>query len=247
MTVSLSGYVTGDAAQVDFHDSLDGTAYPDASGYFTYTGEANYLGQIEAVAIDQEYMESDPAYVELASDEPVIDSLAVTYGYRTEVTIAGQVIDEDPGGLTVYFTGAVEGSAVTDSNGDFTIQVADGIASLGSVVVSVWDVWGQETSDYVEIYGDDPPEIVNFTTHINGSGLLTVEGTVNDEDADGLTVTITFWGQNYEVTTDSNGDFSWQLQLEEGQEDLLTAIAYDWWTLESNACEEYVGYDLGSY
>lgn len=244
-TVSLSGYATDESPEtvrVDFYDALDGNAYPDTSGYFTYTGDANYLGYIVAVAFDQEYMQSNPAYVELTSDEPVIDSLGVAYGYHTEVSITGQVLDEDPDGLTVYFTGAFQGSAITDSNGDFVIQVADGIASLGEVTVTVSDAWGQTAYEYAMIEGDDPPEIVSLTTTVDNDGLLMVEGTVIDEDPDGLTVVITFLSNEYEVTTDSNGDFVWQLQREEGEEDWLTAIASDWWTVESEAAEDYVSF-----
>lgn len=249
-TVSLSGYATDESPEtvrVDFEGSLYGSAYPDASGYFTFTGEADCLAEIMAVAFDQEDMESEPAYVELTSDEPAIDSLTVAYGYHTDVAIVGEVIDEDPGGLTVYFSGAVEGTAVTEADGSFMLEITDGSASLGSVEVSVADVWGQEAYDYAEICGDDVPEIVNFTADVSGTGVLTVEGEVLDEDPVGLTVVITFWGNEYEVTTNSDGEFFWQLQLEEGQEDYLTAVAFDWWGLESDAAEDYTGYGFGGY
>ncbi len=334
-TVSVSGYVADEDPEtvcVDIYDSLYGGVSPNASGYFSYSGEAYWPGTITAVAYDQEYNLSAPAEVafsddppsvdslavtygtgtevtitgqvtdetpgglpvdfygsvygtavtdtsgyfslhvpdgsaslgyvdvsvydawgrpaydttEITSDEPVIDSLGVAYGYHTEVAIAGHVTDEDPDGLTVYFSGAVEGSAVTDSNGDFTIQVADGIASLGEVTVSVSDAWGQGAYDYAMIEGDDPPEIISFTTAVSGTGLLSVEGTVLDEDPVGLTVTITFLGNEYEVTTDSNGEFAWEMQLEEGEEDWLTAIASDWWTVESEAEGDYVSYGASS-
>jgi len=179
---------------------------------------------------------------EIASNAPSIDSLAVMYGTGTEVTITGQVTDEAPGGLTVDFYGSVYGTAVTDASGSFSLHVPDGSASLGDVTVSVSDAWGQGTYDYVMITGNDVPEIANFTTHIDDDGLLTVEGTVTDEDPIGLTVVINFWGSQYEVTTDSSGNFSWQWQLEEGQDGWLTAIASDWWTLESNTAEAYVSY-----
>lgn len=249
-TVALSGYVSDESPetlQVDFDGAVCGSTYPDASGYFTYIGDASCLGEIVAVATDEEFLESDPAYAELTSDEPVIDSLAVVYGSHTEVAIVGQVLGEDPAGLTVYFSEAIEGTAVTDADGSFVIEVADGEASLGEVVVSVSDVWDQSDYEYVEITGDDPPEIVDFTTHVDGDGLLTVEGTVIDEDSDGLTVVITFWEEEYEITTDSDGAFVWQLQLEEDQEAWLTVIALDWWALESDAEEAYVGYGLGGY
>jgi len=249
-TVALSGYVSDESpetVQVDFDGPVYGSTYPDASGYFTYIGDASYLGDIVAVATDEEFLESDAAYVELTSDEPVIDSLAVAYGFHTEVAIVGQVLDEEPGDLTVYFSGALSGSAVTDAEGFFVIEVAEGVASLGEVMVEVADVWGQAAYGSTEITGDDPPQIFNFDTHIDGHGLLTVEGTGIDEDPEGLTVVINFWGEEWEVTTDSDGDFFWQYQLEEGQEGWLTAVALDWWTTESDISEEYVGYDLGGY
>ena len=249
-TVSVSGYVTDESpetVQVEFYDILSGSTSPDASGYFTYTGEASWLGTIVAYALDEEVLQSEPAEVDLTSDEPTINSLALDYGYHTAITITGQVIDEDPDGLTVYISGAANGTAITDANGNFTLQVADGFASMGELEVSVEDVWGQPGSDWTLITGDNSPQIVDFSTHVGGSGLLTVRGTVTDEDPVGLTVVINFWGNDYEVTTDSDGDFIWQLQLEEGQEDFLTVVAFDWWGLESEASEAYVAYDLGSY
>lgn len=127
------------------------------------------------------------------------------------------------------------------------IEVVDGSATLGEVQVTVSDAYGQGAYEYVTITGDDAPEIINFTTHIDGGGLMTIEGTVTDEDAVGLRVVFNFWQDVFEVTTDSNGDFIWQLQLEEGQEGWLSAVAYDWWNLASGTAEAYVGYDLGSY
>lgn len=249
-TVSVSGYVTDESpetVQVEFYDMLSGSTSPDASGYFAFTGEANSLGPIVAVAYDEEFLEWDWAEVELTNDEPTINGLALDYGHHTAITITGQVIDEDPDGLTVYISGAANGTAITDANGNFTLQVADGFASMGELEVSVEDVWGQPGSDWTLITGDNSPQIVDFWTHVGGSGLLTVRGTVTDEDPVGLTVVINFWGNDYEVTTDSDGDFIWQLQLEEGQEDFLTVVAFDWWGLESEASEAYVAYDLGSY
>ena len=69
---------------------------------FAFTGEASSLGTIVAYAYDEEYLQSAATNVELTSDAPTINSLAIDYGYHTAITITGQVIDDDPDGLTVY-------------------------------------------------------------------------------------------------------------------------------------------------
>jgi hypothetical protein len=245
-TVSVSGYVTDESpetVEVDFSGALEGSTYANGSGYFSYSGEAQF-GTIDAVALDEEMLSSDSAEVTIESDVPVIDSLSVTYGYHTEVTITGQVIDEDPGGLYVYFTGAVEGYAETDSSGNFSLNVPS--AWPGTVQAAVADGWGQLTEAWVDINGDNPPE-VTISTDLTPDGLLTIQGTVTDEDAEGLTVIITFRSEQYEVTTDCNGDFFHQIELDEGEEGLLTIIARDWWTLESDPAQDYIIYEHGGY
>ena len=337
-TVTLSGNVsdeTPETVQVQFSGALLGSTTPNALGDFTYTGPADSLGTISAIATDEELLDSAVANVELTSDVPAFSGLTVQYGSGTEVTISGQVVDEnpenltvyfygvvedtavtdangnfslfvpdgvamlgtvdlyvydvwgqegydwveitseipwftplnfsygthtevtisgtvvdeDPSGLTVYFTGAVEGTAVTDANGDFELAVPDGVASLGTVYVTVYDAWGQEGTDSGEILGDNPPSIINFYTEVDGGGLLTVQGEVTDEDPVGLAVTITLTTRMnvYEVTTEIDASFFWQTQLGENEEGWLTAVAHDWWGLESDPVEEYVAYYIGGY
>ncbi|HID76459.1 MAG TPA: hypothetical protein EYP56_10735 [Planctomycetaceae bacterium] len=241
-TVTLSGHVADENPQtvlIDVDGVLFGTTYPDASGNFTVTGEAYSVGQISAVAMDEDFLYSDPVFVELTSDLPSITSVEVIYGHHTEVTIKGRVIDEDPDGLTVQFYGVLNGSTTTDENGDFSYYVESGYAELGDVPIYVEDVFGQGGSTTVTLTGDEPPSIINYQTQVDASGMLTVTGTVVDEDPVGLTVVITFLDMQEEVVTDEDGDFFWYYQMQQGEEGWVSAVAYDWWGLESDLVESY--------
>jgi hypothetical protein len=244
--VSLSGYVADESpetCEVVFDGVLDGSTYPDESGFFSYTGSAFGLGETVATAIDEEFLESAPASAGIANQAPVIDSLSVSYGYHTDVTITGHVIDDDPAGLTVYFSGAVEGTATTDANGNFTFSGSATSPWLVDLVVA--DFWDQEGSGQLELTGDSPPGIVDFSTQMSDNGILTVQGTVEDEDSAGLSVLICCLGDDYWVTTDSNGDFFLQVELNEGDEGWVRACACDWWWLASEPVERYVVYAFG--
>jgi hypothetical protein len=54
------------------------------------------------------------------SDAPVIEDFAVVHLGGNEWEVTGQVVDSEPAGLTVFFWGAVGGSAVTGEDGSFT-------------------------------------------------------------------------------------------------------------------------------
>jgi len=241
-TVSLSGYVSDESpetVEVDFFGAVIGIATPDASGYFAFSAEADWLGEIEAVAYDEECLSSDSAFVEVTSDVPMIDSLSVEYGEGTEITITGQVIDDGPDGLTVDFTGAVVGTTATDATGYFTFTAADG---SGFVDVSVADAWGQDTYDSVEIAGDSLLEITYFSAEMDGGGYITVCGTVSGENLDQARVDISFLDVVDELSLDSEGNFSWYYQCDEGDEGWITAVACDASNNQSDLVEDYLSY-----
>ncbi len=241
-TVTLSGCVSDEnpgTVEVDFSGPLSGSTTPNASGNFSYEGDAWWLGEIVAVATDDEQLESAPASVQLTSDAPGFESVEVVYHEHTSITIMGWVVDEDPCGLQVDFSGVVEGCAFTDVAGYFELYVSE--ASLGPVNLTVFDTWWLMGETSVEITGDNPPEIEDFSANVGPTGILTVMGTVVDEDPAGLTVIIN-WRMDYYVETDSNGDFFWQKELDPYEEGWVHCTAMDWWGLASGTVSDYVMY-----
>src|SRR4026209_179960 len=67
---------------------------------------------------------------------PTIMSMAWESGQQS-FTLLGSVRDEQPGGLTVQFSGVYTGSVTTDPSGSFSLQVQP--SSLGFVYASVTD------------------------------------------------------------------------------------------------------------
>ncbi len=241
-TVSLSGYVSDESpetVEVDFFGAFSGSTSPNASGYFAFSADADWLGDIAAVAYDEESLSSDSAYVEVTSDVPTLDSLSVEYGEGTEFTITGQVIDDSPGGLTIDFTGGIQGTATTDASGYFTFTAADG---SGYVDVNVADAWGQDAYDSVEVTGNVSLQIINFWTDSESGGCIYAEGEVTGADPGDLTVLITFLDVEDEVSLEYDGSFSWYWYIEEGDEGWLSATASDQWGNESGSVEDYVIY-----
>jgi hypothetical protein len=93
---------------------------------------------------------------------------------------------------------------------------------------------------------EDPPEIVNFSTRVDSSNLLTVSGTVAYPEPEGLTVLIEFIDEEISLSTDSLGDFFWQRQLEEGDEGWLDAVAWDQeGGQDSESVRDYIYYNIG--
>jgi hypothetical protein len=86
---------------------------------------------------------SNPDYVVSPVDNPpqIVDFVAWDGG-GGHVTISGKVIDENPAGLTVYFSGpqaAINGQTVTtNSDGTFSLSVTLSTNGSDDGVVSAW-------------------------------------------------------------------------------------------------------------
>jgi hypothetical protein len=239
--VTVSGYVIDEwpeYAEVILDGVLNEVAYPDSTGYFECIGDASGVGTIEAIAIDDEYLWSDPAEVELQSQVPSVTSLQIVYNGKNDITIQGKISDEDPEDATVYIYGAVFEELTPDANGDFSVDITD--ASLGSIEVYAVDALDQESDTLYDDITSDAPEIVNFSAIVSPGNVLTVEGDVIDEDAAGLTVEITWLDETYEVTVDQFGHFVWIHQLNPGDNGWVSALTFDWWGQESNNPEDLV-------
>jgi hypothetical protein len=170
-------------------------------------------------------------------DNPSL-TLSVIYNGRTSVTLSGTVTDPaaSPAGLTVTFTGVVAGTAVTDSNGNFTLTT--NAACLGVVDATTVDSLGNN-SNTASVTLTAPAPVINDFTAVEGPGqIFTFSGTVTDQTPGGLSVGFggipALVGQS--ATTNGGGAFSLTVQLQDNGSDNGTAWAQtaDWWGLISN-------------
>src|SRR5262245_30132830 len=102
--------------------------------------------------------------------------------------LTGHVTDEQPGGLTVQFSGVYTGSAQTNANGDFSITVQP--SQLGNVFAQVTDSEQLTSSSVGQALASLIPTISNFRAVQVGRDAWTFSGTVTDEHAAGLVVTL---------------------------------------------------------
>ena len=94
---------------------------------------------------------------------------------------------------------------------------------------------------------EDPPEeeedngigITNFSAYVDSTNLLTVYGTVVDEDLPSVFADLMFLDQQDPLSVDSNGNFSWSYQLGPGDEGMLTVRAEDNHQNQADA-EDYI-------
>ncbi len=211
-------------------------------------GDPSFIGPLEAPAVETEALGLDlGGAIALGGPigggpppnaPPTIDGLTIAYNGQRSITISGRVSDEQPGGLTVQFSGAWSGSAVTESDGSFSVTTSD--AQLGELDAVTHDQQGLESLQVWTAVSSQPPVITDFNTEVSPTNLLEVWGAVTDEDVEGLTVEIVFLGVTYSTSVTSDGAFYWTRQLQEGEEGWLTATAVDWWGLRSNTCEDLI-------
>lgn len=167
-------------------------------------------------------------------------TLNIAYGSQRMVTLSGQVTDENPGGLTVTFTGVVQGSVVTNPDGTFSIQLE--ASALGTVEATTIDGGGLWSNTATAEVVSDPPLITDISCTQGASNVFTFRGRVVDESAAGLT--IRFAGLNsvegLTVTVEADGTYCFVVQLQPNEEGTVTAVTYDWWGQQSNLVEHIV-------
>jgi hypothetical protein len=70
-------------------------------------------------------------------------------------------------------------------------------------------------------------EITAFETYVDSSNLLSVFGTIEDENPESATAKLTFLGEQHTLSVGSSADFSWFYQLGPGDEGTLSVVATD--------------------
>ena len=227
-------------ARVIFGGAVSGTTVTDSSGRFSFSTTNAVLGSVSAYAVDLAGAASNTATATLAVAPPTV-TVAVTYGAHRTVTITGQVNDPDPGGRVVQFSGVVDGSVVTHPDGTFKLTTTP--SGPGTFFASTTDRWCLHSDGSGgSLPPPPPPEIVNFTATEGTNRYWTFSGQVIDETPAGLTVN--FGGipslEGATATTDTNGCFSYCVQLYSGESGTATAQTTDWWGQTSNVAEVFV-------
>lgn len=222
VTVNFSGVVTGAV-----------TAEPDGS--FNFLTTASGLGMVSAVALDEEYLSSQPFQVLLTSTAPLLN-LTVTQGPDRTFLVSGQVLDESPGGRIVTFSGAASGSVETADDGSFVVSLL--ATQLGTLTATTTDPWGL-TGSAQALLTNSAPVIEDFEASAQGNRVFVLSGRVVDDSlasAAGLTVTFSglssLTGRTAVVQED--GWFYLTVELLPGEYGTPMAVTTDWWGTQSD-------------
>ncbi len=225
-TVVLTGQVSDaqpSGLEVDFSGAVSGSTTADSAGNFTYTAAVPASGDVQATTTNVWGQTSEPASA-WASAPPTV-TLATSYSGQS-VTLSGQVSDDNPGGLTVNFGGAISGSAVTAADGSFSLETS--VAASGDVTAATVDGNGL-TSNTASAWASAPPTMT-LTTSYSGQSVI-LSGQVSDDNPGGLTVN--FGGAiSGSAVTAADGSFSLETSVAASGD--VTAATVDGDGLTSN-------------
>jgi hypothetical protein len=219
---------------IQFSGAVNGSTGCDGTGQFTYKTTSAVLGTVGAVGTNCKGQKTNTAAANLLDPAPIINCLNFALGNQKTVTITGRVADIDQGGLTVSLSGVASGSAVTNSDGTFSVTTQ--ASALGMVIVTTIDLWGVCSAQTPITIMCPPPAITGFTSMEVGQNLWQFTGTVADPSPAGLVVQLgglpELAGQTAAVS--SSGTFSITVQLQPGETGEATAQTTDWWGQLSN-------------
>ncbi|MFO0970590.1 MAG: hypothetical protein U0793_34025 [Gemmataceae bacterium] len=209
-TVTLSGVLSDDGAvagrTVSFFGPVVGSTITASDGSFSFTTQAMSLGTVQATATD-DWGQMGLATAPIPNQAPVL-TLQINHGAGRTVTLSGDVSDESPGGNTVFFSGAVAGSVVTDPSGHFS-YTTDALY-LGTVQAMTSDVWGQ-MSNMAQVNVASSAPTLTLQVAYGAGRMVTLSGVVSDESPGGQLVS--FSGMVVGSTlTNPDGSFSFTAQ-----------------------------------
>jgi len=233
--VTLSGMVMDERPAnvvLTFSGVAAGSVSPNAQGQFSLVTTASGVGQVTAIAVDDESFSSNPAYAYVMNAVPSVSMLSVgETGNGRWVTVSGNVMDEVSSGRTVTFGGVVSGTAVTGSGGAFSVSLE--ASALGTVTATTVDPWGQTSAVKQATLSSGVPSLSIGVSEVAG-GKVAVSGTVNDMTKAGLTITIGGVASGT-ATTNSSGYFS--VTLDASALGTVTATTQDVWGQGSNVAQ----------
>jgi hypothetical protein len=155
------------------------------------------------------------------------------------VTLSGQVTDDQPSGLTVTFSGAVTGTTVTDANGNYSVRLQ--ASSLGAVLATVTDSWGNVSNPASVTLTCAPPSITDISAACGPDNVWTFQGTVVAASPDNMTVTFNGLPSvaNQTATVQANGTFVYIVQMQPNDDGTVTVQTTDWWG-QTSEIEYYI-------
>jgi hypothetical protein len=181
---------------------------------------------------------------------PMITNFSVQVESGKQVLLSGTVLDDNPAGCTVQFTGAVTGNAsVTTSGGscphtstDNTLIMGTGTgnfswtataAGLGTVTAQATDALGQTGNQAQAAITSSPPTLTLNAGAQQSGGAVTFTGQVTVGTAPGLTVTLG-GAASGSGTTGANGNYSITVAASNWHAGTVTAQTTDVWGQASN-------------
>ena len=170
--------------------------------------------------------------------------LNLDYESQGQVTLHGTVTDEDPSTCVIFLSGPVQTMIWPDANGNFSYTTTP--SGTGAIQGNAFDDYSVSSDDvFVNVIVNEesqPPVITGFTASFLGGTMWMFSGWVQDESPAGLTVR--FGGlpslQYTSVQTQSDGSFSFCVELGQNEEGAVTAWATDGFTLVSEIAEALV-------
>lgn len=147
------------------------------------------------------------------------------------VQLSGQVMDSQPAGVRVTFSGSALGSTTTDNSGRYSFQTSSAV--LGTVYAIGQDTLGRWTNTASALIAVAAP-IVNLSVSYGTQRTVTLSGTVTDLDPGNRTVS--FSGVvSGTATTRADGTFSLVTQAS-GLGNVF-ASTVNLWSLVSNVAQ----------
>jgi hypothetical protein len=232
--VSISGLISGTA---HFLDSAGDFEFISSSGcqagWIQMTASGGSSGGNDG-GFSGGNSESYYIYADTGTAAPYITITGITYGHQKSVTITGEVIAENPAGLTVNLGGVVSGSTTTDSAGNFSVTLT--ASALGNVTAQTSDANGQ-SNVATKTISVPPPQIDALVYSEQPGNSFVIRGHVNCQDPQGLTVNfggevIALDGQH--ATVDASGWFQIVVTIPTNDNGTFTAQVTDYWGQQSN-------------
>jgi hypothetical protein len=156
-------------------------------------------------------------------------TMTVTYDPNKQVTLSGHLTSPNNVGQVILFGGVVNGSAITDSQGNYSATL--NVLQLGQVTAVEVNVPSNTAS--AMLVSQIPT--ITFTATPEGNGVWLFSGTVGNDPTQGEVVN--FGGitplAGESTTVDPDGTFSFICTVASGQGGMATAQAVDWWGDES--------------
>ena len=164
---------------------------------------------------------------------PVITSFTATTLPGHIARLTGTVTDENPGSVTITFTGAVSASTTVNPAGSFSFSTTDAV--LGVVHAKALDNQGLYSAIVDATLANSKPVITNFTAVRGSGGFWTFSGKVTDQSQ--TTCSVAFSGlpelEGKTATVAADGSFYLVVWIPAGTQGTAIAVATDEWNLTS--------------